>query len=308
MSTHGAASLADVAVVVVNYNSHALVETNLVSSLGPDFPGDVVIVDSWSNASEREAMGAVCDRQGWRLVAPPGNPGFGGGCNLGVRAVREGTCTLVMMNPDARISLADLARLVARVKESPDGLIAPTVMRPNGKVYSSKVDLLLATGEMRATRTRAVDVADTDVHMWASGALFALSLDLWNRVGGFDEDYFLYWEDVDLCRRITLKGGNVIVDESLRAVHDEGATQGRSADDRTKSPIYYYYNCRNRILYARHHLTRGQRRRWIARSPISCYRILLQGGKRQLIRPSATWLPAARGLLDGLRGRTGQTF
>lgn len=301
-------ALADVAVVVVNYGSSLLVERNLSESLGSNFPGDVVVVDSWSTARERRTISDLCSRRGWRLVAPAGNPGFGGGCNLGAAKARKGTRVLIMLNPDARIALEDLAALAAVVRAGPKILAAPLVLRPDGRVYSSITDLHLDRGEMRARDSRPPDLDPELVHEWISGACFGISAELWEMVSGFDEDYFLYWEDVDLCRRVTLAGGEIVFAPDLRAVHDEGGTHGRTPDERTKSPVYYYYNIRNRLLYAQRHLEPRLRRRWVITSPRAAYHVLLQGGKRQLVHGRRTWLPALRGLADGVRGRTGNTF
>lgn len=126
-------------------------------------------------------------------------------------------------------------------------------------------------------------------------------LDLWRRVGGFDPDYFLYWEDVDLCRRVVEAGGRVSVDETAVVTHAEGGTHGHTGSARTKSPIYYYYNIRNRMLYAAKHLPPAGRRRWALTSPWVAYQVLLQGGRRQFAHPRKSLWPALRGVLDGLR-------
>ncbi len=70
--------------------------------------------------------------------------------------------------------------------------------------------------------------------------------ELWDLVGGFDESYFLYWEDVDLSWRIVAAGGRLAVAEDLTAFHAVGATQAGS----TKSATYVYYSARNRLRFA----------------------------------------------------------
>jgi glycosyltransferase involved in cell wall biosynthesis len=124
---------------------------------------------------------------------------------------------------------------------------------------------------------------------------------MWQRIGGFDDDYFLYWEDVDLSRRVVNAGGSVRADGTLHAVHDEGSTHRHADAGPAKSPTYYYYNARNRLLYAAKHLPASDQRRWLRTTPLASYRILLQGGRRQFVRPLRSFWPALKGSWHGIR-------
>lgn len=289
-------------VIVVNFGSHEIVEANLCRSLGDQFPGQVIVVDNFSSAHEREAIEVVCSRHGWSLVPVPTNEGFGGGNNRGAAlAISRGATELLMLNPDAWLDLETLGRLLEQVQADRQLQLAPVVLRPDGSLFSAEVDLHLHRGEMLATRKRAPDADLSRIHTWVSGACFVVSVDLWKRLDGFDENYFLYWEDVDLSRRVVQLGGSVRVDPQLSAVHDEGTTHRATGEQRAKSPIYYYYNCRNRLLYAAKFLSRRAGIRWVMSTPRVSYRILLQGGKRQLINPRRNLWPALRGSFDGIR-------
>ena len=128
------------------------------------------------------------------------------------------------------------------------------------------MDLHLSDGTAKSSRRRA---PGEDVMEWVSGAVMTMSADLWRRVGGFDEDYFLYWEDIDFCRRVHEVGGTIRVDESVTAFHDEGGTQ-EGGRGRAKSETYYYFNIRNRSLYARKWLPPAARRRWLRSHATQC--------------------------------------
>lgn len=297
------AELSTLAVVVVNYRSASLVDTNLSRSLDNDFPGRVVVVDNFSSEEERKSIAAICERRHWQLLTPPVNEGFGGGCNRGASyAIETGAEELLFLNPDAWLTRSGIEGLHAQVRRDHHLQLAPTVMRPDGHLYSSEIDLYLEIGEMKSIRRRPPDMDLGQVHTWVSGACFAISAELWKSVGGFDDDFFLYWEDVDLSRRIVIAGGTVRADRSLVAVHDEGSTHRRASDgSRAKSPIYYYFNARNRLLYAAKHLGPDQQRKWVRSTPRASYGILLQGGKRQFARPWRNIWPALRGSWDGLR-------
>ncbi|GAB3598417.1 glycosyltransferase [Microbacterium tumbae] len=294
--------LATLAVLVVNYGSHEIVEANLAKSLSDGFAGQVIVVDNFSTAAERSAIAAACERHGWDLLALPRNEGFGGGNNrAAARAIENGATELLLVNPDASLSPETIRALQAQVREDRGLQLAPTVLRPNGALYTAEVDLHLGIGEMRGRGRRPAGTDPDSIHTWVSGACFAISTELWERIGGFDDDYFLYWEDVDLSRRVVDAGGTVRADPTLRAVHDEGATHRSSGAGQAKSPIYYYYNARNRLLYAAKHLGPADRRRWLRTTPRASYRILLQGGRRQFIHPLRTFWPALRGSLHGIR-------
>lgn len=295
-------SLASLAVLVVNYGSHAIVEANLTRSLGPDFDGQVIVVDNFSSDEERDAATAICDRHGWTLLPLPSNEGFGGGNNAGAAlAIEQGATELLLINPDAWLPIDVIHALRAQVRLDPLLQVAPVVMRPDGRLYTAEVDLHLDIGEMRSVRRRPPGLDLSQVHTWVSGACFAVNVQLWQLIGGFDEDYFLYWEDVDFSRRVVQAGGHVRADQTLRAVHDEGSTHRGGSPERAKSPIYYYYNTRNRLLYAAKHLDPEAQRRWCRATPRASYRILLQGGRRQFSNPLRTFWPALRGSWDGLR-------
>ena len=136
---------------------------------------------------------------------------------------------------------------------------------------------------MRATRKREAD-SGTAVRMWLTGACLMISRELWDRLGGFDDRYFLYWEDVDLSWRCEEAGGRLHGRAGGNRGPRRGGHSGRPRTrERTRSATYYYYNTRNRLLFAGAHLDRATRHRWITSSAREAYNILLRGGRRQLL-------------------------
>jgi GT2 family glycosyltransferase len=289
------------AIVVVNYGSADLLVENLkpLGSAVTDARG--VVVDSYSTATERERVRVLAAECGWDTVLPDRNTGFGGGMNLGVRRAAElGVRELLLLNPDAAISPASLALLRERIREDPLRLVAPRILRPDGSIWFAGADLYSADGRIRSSRRRSPELGP--FQPWITGACMALTLRLWEIVGGFDEDYFLYWEDVDLSRRVVERaGGSLEVCAESTAVHAEGGTQGegRSASGTAKSDAYYYYNIRNRLLFAARNLSDADIRRWMRVSTPVAYEILLQGGRRQFLTSLSPIRAALRGLRDG---------
>ncbi|SDN86931.1 Glycosyltransferase, GT2 family [Actinomyces ruminicola] len=318
--------LSSTAVVVVNYGSHELLETNLVP-VSPDAESPrIVVVDNATTPTERAAVVSLANTHGWLTVLPETNLGFGAGVNRGVRAAIEaGARTFVILNPDATIAPDQLAALVARVEADPMALVSPLIVdgADNPVFYGYRVDL--TDGATRSPR--ATLIAGHRHAEWLTGACFALSRQLWDATGGLAEDYFLYWEDVDFSLRVLAAGGTLLNDTSIAARHLEGGTQrpdsttspdssspktqppGRSPGGRRRraprqrhSAAYYYWNVRNRLLLGTRWARREELARWVRRTPQESWRILLRGGRRQILtHPTTTLVPAVRGAIDGLR-------
>jgi len=290
------ASSAVMGVVVVNYASHRLLEANLAGLASERLR--IVVVDNQSTATERAAVVRLAAANGWEIVLPPGNKGFGAGVNLGVtRAVEMGCETLLILNPDAIIGSETIRELHVRCLADPLALITPTLLDSTGSVVFAGSVMELATGHLRAP-TATTPGADRVSRPWLTGACLALHVDLFAAVAGFDESFFLYWEDVDFSFRVMEAGGRLVVAHNLVAVHDEGGTQGRSR--RAKSNRYYYYNCRNRLLFAAKRLDRRTRLRWITSTPLASWAILVRGGRRQLLHSPWPAAAAIAGTMVGL--------
>jgi N-acetylglucosaminyl-diphospho-decaprenol L-rhamnosyltransferase len=221
---------AEVAAVVVNYNARdALVRC--VQSLRADGVGAVVVVDNDSRDGSGEALAAADPEARW---LPTGaNLGFGAGANRGVATV--GTPYVLILNPDVEIEPGTVKALVDALERNPGvAAVGPRVQEPNGTVYSSGrpfPDLVVAAGHAflgyavpHNRFTRAYKVLDWDRCSardvdWLSGSCLMVRRAAFDAVGGFDEAYFMYAEDVDLCWRWGRAGWRVRYEPAGRVVH-----------------------------------------------------------------------------------------
>jgi GT2 family glycosyltransferase len=301
-SFHSPDGFARLGVVVVNYGSSGLIESNL-APLAATLPGaTIVVVDNFTTTAERDAVEALARRRGWRSVLNSVNLGFGGGNNLGVADAREaGATRFMLLNPDASITADAVGKLLTRVDEDELTLVSPRVLRPDGSEWFAGSDLYLDDGRIRSARRRP-EHAGASREEWLSGACLLVSEELWSRVAGFDERFFLYWEDVDLSHRVLQAGGSLEVVAEASAVHAEGGTQGVGHDSRgqPKSTRYYYFNIRNRLLFAALHLDESAVRRWRRLAVPVAWEVLLQGGRRQFLRSPKVIVAGIRGVVDGL--------
>lgn len=295
------------AIIVVNYGSSDLLRANLadVSARLHVLNGldtRIVVVDNPTTAAERQAVEALAAAEGWLVETPEANLGFGGGVNLGARtAIRHGASSLIMLNPDAVVTADAVAALTRAVEQDPMRMVAPVVTTSDGEIWFEGAGLDVNSGQM-VSKDR---LGESGIEPWLSGACLAVSVELWDRVGGFDEDFFLYWEDVDLSRRVREAGGRLAVLPEITVIHDEGGTHEDRTGGRAKSDTYYFYNVRNRMLFAHRHLTPRYQRRWLRSSPAAAWEVLLRGGRRQFLKSRGPLLVAGAAMIDGARDRVG---
>jgi N-acetylglucosaminyl-diphospho-decaprenol L-rhamnosyltransferase len=207
------------AVVIVTYdNADDLLDlaTALVPGLGPD--DEVLIVD---NASS-DATAAIARTLDPRIVvlARPANDGFAAGARAGVAAT---TAPLVLLlNPDARPQPGALERLRNLATERSDWAAwQPAVMLPDGRVNTSGgVVHYLAIGWAGQCEQPATSLAN-DPHeiAFASGAALVIRRSAWELIGGLEDSYFLYGEDLDLGLRLWLSGQRVGVEPRAQVIH-----------------------------------------------------------------------------------------
>lgn len=291
-----------VTVVVVAYASTDLLRENLAPLTRAAPHLSAVVVDNRTTDDERARLIALAETEGWSVVLPDTNTGFGGGMNLGVRrALDDGAARVLLLNPDATIGDGSVEVLARESERDGQAMLAPRILRPDGSLWFAGSDLYLDDGRIRSARRR---IPGARVEEWLSGACLMLSHELWEAVGGFDESYFLYWEDVDLSHRVRDTGGTLRVVDDATAVHAQGGTQGGAGAHgagEAKSAAYYRYNIRNRLLFAARHLPTDQMLAWGRVTPRVAWEVLLQGGRRQFVRSPGTLLVGLRAVLEGRR-------
>ena len=300
------------AVIVVNYAAHGLIEHNLAAARLDHRAVRVVLVDNFSSSQEVQAVTALTGAMGWDLVLLGDNGGFGSGVNAGIEeAIRLGSDCFLLINPDARIAADVVAALHEECRNNPLAMVAPRILASDGKVFFDGAVVDVAKGRIRglgavhgavvtsAGCTGVIDGRRRLIEPWLTGACVAFGIDLYRRTGGMDDAFFLYWEDVDLSYRARRAGATLIVRHDLSVIHDEGGSQGARVG-RAKSALYYYFNCRNRLVFAANHLPKKQLAWWIARTPGASWAILMQGGRRQLLDSPALLFAAVRGSCAGL--------
>ena len=246
---------APVTVVVVTYNSEAVIEGLLDSLPGAaaGVPIEVVVVDN-SSTDGTAALLRTRERAGdLRMLLQP-NHGYAAGINAGV-AASSGTGPILVLNPDTRVKPGALPALLRWLGPGV-GVAAPRIINPDGTVFASQrrqPSLLRSVGLGRtgwalfSEEVRGPDSYErTACPDWALGAALLVSRECHERLGGWDESFFLYSEETDLCLRARDAGLRTVFVPDAVVTHIGGAS-GRSATT-------YAIESLNRVrLYRRRH-------------------------------------------------------
>jgi N-acetylglucosaminyl-diphospho-decaprenol L-rhamnosyltransferase len=215
------------AAVVVSYESAGDLPETLVALTAQLRPGDeLVVVDNAStDGSAAAARAAAPDATVVELAT---NEGFAGGCLAGV--ARTTAPLLFFLNPDARITRGCLDQLRAAAREQPSwGAWQALVVLPGGALVNTSGGVVHWLGiawsgdidtPVAAVRERPHEVG------FASGAALVVRREAWDATRGFDADWFMYGEDVDLSLRLRLAGWGVGVVPAARVEHGYGFEKG----------------------------------------------------------------------------------
>lgn len=201
-------------VVIVSYNSSSVI----TSSLAP-LPvwANTIVVD---NASSDDIANTVAKFSA-RLISLDRNYGFGTACN---RGAGNGTAPYILfLNPDAVIEPEALRHLIEQMEAHDDwGAISPKILASDGKeFFRTRSFFEPALGVPKKPEGAG------EVYV-LSGSVFLMRRSLFEELGGFDEQIFLFMEDDELFHRIRLSGRKLISDRRVSALHLHGQSSTSS--------------------------------------------------------------------------------
>lgn len=241
-----AAVTADLAVVIVSYECRDLVVA-CVERIGATNPAcsiDVVVVDNGSADGTDEALADRC-----RVIQMGRNSGFSTANNVGFAATDSRH--VLVLNPDTLVDRGALDTLVEFLDDHPNaGVVAPSLVNPDGsdqRTARAFPNPSVALFGRRSPLSRwfpnnrfSLRYLDPGAQStrepfrvdWVSGAAMAVRRSAIAASGGFDEAFFMFWEDADWCRRLHDVGYEVWCEPVARIVHDEGGTRGKGYSPR----------------------------------------------------------------------------
>jgi N-acetylglucosaminyl-diphospho-decaprenol L-rhamnosyltransferase len=233
----------------------------------------VIVVDNCSGDGSAERINETIESRGWsdvaRVVRSCVNGGFAAGNNAGIRAVDARW--RLLLNSDTVVRPGAVEALLSFAESNHDaGLIGPRLEWPDGTPQISCFRNRSPWREfLRASSTRLIarlapggevglPVSDQPIECdWASFAAILIRHDVIERVGMLDELYFMYFEDIDYCRRARAAGFRVRSCPAARVVHLRGGTSDVKAATRERRRLpRYYYESRARY-FAKHYGVAG---------------------------------------------------
>ena len=249
----------DVSVIIVTYNSRSFIDECLrsVDAGVGSRSAEIIVVD---NASLDGTADHIEDR--WpdvQLIRPGWNSGFSRGCNLAAAQARGRW--LFFLNGDAVAEPGSIEQLIAATEIDPAGVFAPRVLHPDGTDQGtarsfpspaafafgrrSPLTRLFPSNRFSTSYLSGSNPSTTEPYEvdWVSGAALLLSRTQFQALDGFDEGFFMYWEDADLCHRAKDRGASVWCVPSGQVVHAEGssaATTSRHQNKRFHDSAYRY--------------------------------------------------------------------
>jgi GT2 family glycosyltransferase len=230
-------------VIIVNYRSPELTERCVKSIIDCNIttPERIVIVDNNSQDGSADLLNDTLPDA--VLIEACKNAGFGAGVNLGARALDGEYC--LVLNPDTYFTENVVERIIGEFEKDqsiaivgldligPDGRrqfsarrfyslldIAARRMGLLGKVLAERIDRHLMKDKWGAEKAFEAD--------WVMGTGFVIRRSVFQKLGGMDEGYFLYMEDVDLCARAWRSGYHVVALPNCCLVHDHQRSSAKN--------------------------------------------------------------------------------
>jgi GT2 family glycosyltransferase len=255
----------DISIIIVNYNVKEFVK-NLLYSLHKaleNFSSEIIVID---NASSDGSVADIKEKFPYvKLIANKDNIGFGKANNQGLD-IAKGKY-IVLLNPDTIVREDTFVKLIDFMKRSPDaGMTTCKVLNPDGTLQlacrrgfpgpwtsftkiaglSKLFPKSKLFSKYNLTYLNENEVNEVDA---ISGAFMMFTHEVYEKVGGFDPQFFMYGEDLDLCYRVQQNGYKVYYVPDTEIIHYKGESTKRSSIDEVK----IFYNAMH--LFVKKHLS-----------------------------------------------------
>jgi len=248
--------LPKVSVIVLNYNGKKFVKNCLMSLLSTNYPNfEVLFIDNASTDGSCEYLEREIERLGlsnFKVIRLDKNYGFAKGNNIGISLSDPSSELIVLLNNDTEVEPDWLEKLVAFMEEHKDVGIAQCKLRwlKNRRLIDSAgglIDyigrvLIIGSGEPDDERfSKPYEI------FYAQGAAIVIRRSLLRKIGLLDEDYFINYEETDLCWRAWLNGARVaLVPNSV--VYHYGSATISSEDNMLPKPFILFHSRKNQII------------------------------------------------------------
>jgi GT2 family glycosyltransferase len=301
VTAHDKRSRNRTAAVVVTYNSASDIR-DCLNALTSQNDLSIVVVDNGSEADQVFETQRICTEfECTSFLKLDNNLGFGAGVNRGVSfAVTHLPAIefLWIVNPDTVPEQDALLHLRKAVVDGVFDVVSPLITTGDP---TSDLKVWFAGGALDLCAMRTTHIGhgapmpmmqEDSPCTFLTGAAVFMRLSTWQRLGGFSEEYFLYWEDADISYRALASGLRLGLVSKSKIWHQVGGSGDRSG----KSAQYYFFMQRNRILFAKK--LEASRRLLLGSGLIESIRLTLRPLK-QSVEPRKKFAAGLRGIIAG---------
>jgi GT2 family glycosyltransferase len=224
----------DISIIIVNYRGWKALDEcleSIDSISSKTFSFEVIVVDNFSNDGQFPVFKQKYSK--FTFIENTGNNGFSNGCNFGA-AIATGNHFL-FLNPDTKLTLEALETLLQTAVSHPEIGILSCLQINENNVFYKQNNLFPALGrffgisraifrKLNKAKLEKRFNTTTDLFYpdWVTGAVVFISRNWFDKIKGWNEDYWLYFEDVDLCKKVSDLGGKVAVTRKATIFHQHG--------------------------------------------------------------------------------------
>ena len=246
-----------VAIVLVNWNGLEFTAACLDSLRKVNYPDfEVIVVDNGSEHEEGKRLKIQFPEID--LIETGENLGFAGGNNVGIRKAMDGDFShVLLLNNDTIVEPDFLNELVKVVLSQPKaGIVQPMILflhQPKliwsaGGKWIPDFSRSVTLGDREPSADYRVKTSQID---WATGCAMLVSREAIAKGGLLNEQFFVYFEDVEWSLRIREAGFEIHLAESSKIYHEAGASSKNQHDEGTLSPRVFYFHVRNQLFLIR---------------------------------------------------------
>lgn len=240
-----------ISIIIVNYRGWERLSKCLESLSNIEdsrFQFEVIVVDNQSNDGKLVEFIHLFPE--FTFILNKGNNGFANGCNLG--AAHSKGSHLLFLNPDTTVTADALFDMLEEIRVRPEfSIVSCRQVREDGsedRPYGKFLTTSTLTGWLRAIHQLFFGRMEDSIRQsknyvypdWVSGSVVMIKRDSFFRVGKWNEDFWMYFEDVDLCRRAKLNNGEIVILKRAVVGHIHGGSSriNRDVTVMTKTEVH----------------------------------------------------------------------
>ena len=228
----------DLTIVTVLYDSSELINDLLKNLIN----FKVIVVD---NGNNEQMLENLSDFKNIKVISQKKNLGYGRAINFAFEYVKSKY--FFVLNPDLVISEKSIYNLYTLITKNPDASIVAPITEPDEDFYGlfpeKNTKKKLEPNEIKCQNLLKDSKIEGDICVEvAKGCALLINSDYFEKVGKFDERYFLFWEEIDLCRKFRSKKYSVIISPSSLARHKQGQSSKRNVKNFIIKTFYSEYS------------------------------------------------------------------